>query len=160
MKPTTKVCHMILVDNNTLTQILIAPSSISYFKTCQSHEQKNKKCKRKRKYNVTFFSSIMVSSCLNLVWEALVAFSKVLGKVALLLAELMPKMDLVADFKWEDSKNRSNTREGENVTREKVRVWYFWNTWQHTIYLLSPRARHTYNAHAMKSCMALVWSNL
>lgn len=63
----------------------------------------------------------MVSSCLNLQ-EALVAFSKVFGKVALLLADLMLKMALVADFEWEDNKNRLSAREGENVTREKVRV--------------------------------------
>lgn len=63
----------------------------------------------------------MVSSCLNLQ-EALVSFSKVFGKVALLLADLMLKMALVADFEWEDNKNRLSAREGENVTREKVRV--------------------------------------
>jgi len=66
----------------------------------------------------------MVSSYLNLR-EALVAFSKVSGKVALWLAELMSKVDSMADFEREDSKNRSSTREGENVTREKVRVKYF-----------------------------------
>jgi len=62
----------------------------------------------------------MVSSYLNL-HEALVVFSKVSCKVAFRLAELMSKMDSVADFESEDGKNRSRTK-GENITREKVRV--------------------------------------